>query len=258
MTLAAVAKELDVHWQTIQRWETADVVVKKIQLRALGALYEVPNDTVAEWEGLRESAAKPGWWNGHGPRPDTTFDLLGMEAGAVRFRSYDLTAIPGLLQTPEVARLTIQAVDPNISPTQLDDDVSLRMGRQNKVFDGPVREMVFIIDELAFARLPGPASVRRAQIARLLTPPARADIQVVPFAAGMHPALGSFMIFDFKSKVIPTGVYIGGSLRTKGLVETGREVERFEQLWTWMQAKGLSPSDTRTFLHEKLERITDE
>jgi transcriptional regulator with XRE-family HTH domain len=257
-TQAQAAEELGKVEHTVRRWENGDVIIGKLELRVLCDFYYVSVETRGELEALRKSAMEPGWWNGSGQRPESTAALLGMEGAAVRFRAYDLTATPGLLQTPEVARLIIQAVEPNTSPKQLDDDVALRMARQQKIFDGPVREMVFMIDELAFARLPGPLSVRRAQITRLLTPPERATIQVVPFAAGPHPALGSFIVFDFDNDVIPAGVYVGGSLRAKGLVETGKEVERYEQLWSWLQAKALSPKETRRFLEEKLERITDE
>jgi transcriptional regulator with XRE-family HTH domain len=256
-TMAATARELGVHEQTIRRWESAEVILGKIQLRALCDFYGIPDSARDELEGLRESAGQPGWWNGRGPWPDATFALLGMELAAVGIRAWDMTALPGLLQTPEYARLIIRAVEPFLSPTHLDAAVDLRMGRQIKVYDGPVREMTFMIDEMALARMPGPASVRRSQITRLLTPPRRANIQVVPFAAGPHPALGSFMTFYFDSETIPAGVYVEGSLRAKGLVETGKEVERYEQAWSWLQAKALTSKETTEFLKERLESIDD-
>jgi transcriptional regulator with XRE-family HTH domain len=256
-TMAETARELGVHEQTIRRWESAEAILGKIQLRALCDFYSIPNSARDELEGLRESAGQPGWWNGRGSWPDATFALLGMELAAVGIRAWDMTALPGLLQTPEYARLIIQAVEPFLSPTHLDAAVDLRMGRQIKVYDGPVREMTFMIDEMALARMPGGVAVRRAQIARLLTSPRRATIQVVPFASGPHPALGSFMTFYFDSETIPAGVYVEGSLRAKGLVETGKEVERYEQAWSWLQAKALTPKETTEFLKEKLESIDD-
>lgn len=254
---AEVARELGKHEKTIGRWELGNVIPGKLELRFLCELYQVPDEAREELEGLRQSANKPGWWNGAGERPETTYALLNMEMVAVRFRAFDLTAVPGLLQTPEVARLIIQAVEPEISPRQLDADVELRMARQQKVFGGPARQMTFMIDELAFARMPGTSSIRRAQLARLLSPPRQVTIQVVPFGSP-HPALGSFTIFDFDSDVIPAGVFVGGSLRTKGTVETGDEIERYDRLWAWLQVKALTPRDTREFLEHKLERVTDD
>lgn len=256
-TQVEAARELGKVEHTIRRWETGEVVVGKLELRVLCDFYEVPAETRAELEGLRVSAGQPGWWNGSGAWPDATFALLGMELAAIAVRAWDMTAIPGLLQTPEYARLIIKAVEPNISPTQLDRDVDLRMGRQVRVQHGPVRELTFLIDELAFARMPGSVAVRRAQIARLLTLPKGASIQVVPFAAGPHPALGSFMTFYFDSDTIPAGVHVEGSLRARGLVETGKEVDRYEEVWAWLQAKALTPKETTEFLNDKLESIDD-
>ncbi|MBO0884093.1 MAG: helix-turn-helix transcriptional regulator, partial [Mycobacterium sp.] len=173
LTVAGTARALGLNEQTIRRWENADVTPGLLQLRGICDHYGVPKGQRGELEVLRERAAQPGWWNGSGKWPDATAELLGMELAAVRIRAWDLTAIPGLLQTPEYARLIIQNVEPNISPTLLDAGVGLRMGRQQRVFNGPVvREAVFMIDESALARMPGGTAVRRAQVARLLTPPA--------------------------------------------------------------------------------------
>lgn len=257
-TVAGTAKELDVHEQTIRRWENAEVTPGLMQLRYLCEFYGIPRERRPELEGLRERAAQPGWWNGRGKWPDATFELLGMEMAAVRIRSWDLTAIPGLLQTPEYTRLILRSVEPNIAPPRLDADVDLRMGRQNKVFGGLVRDATFMIDQLALARMPGTVAIRRAQVARLLTPPPPVTIQIVPFRAGPHPALGTFAIFDFDSEKIRAGVHVEGSVTAKGLVETGKDVARYEQVWAWLQAKALSPEQTKEFLEEIMEGIVDD
>src|SRR5262245_14982455 len=54
---------------------------------------------------IAEDAAERGWWREFGedmgPRQQVYADL---EAGAVSVRTYEIFAIPGLLQTPEYAR----------------------------------------------------------------------------------------------------------------------------------------------------------
>ncbi|MBO0884092.1 MAG: hypothetical protein J2P17_27925, partial [Mycobacterium sp.] len=82
------------------------------------------------------------------------------------------------------------------------------------------------------------------------------SIQVVPFAAGPHPALGTFLIFDFDSDVIRAGVYVEGSVTAKALVE--KDVAPYEEVWAWLQAKALTSKQTTEFLKEKLEGITDD
>lgn len=256
---AEVAKELSVIAQTVRRWETAQVTPRARDVKYLCELYGLPNEKLRDLQGLRARAEEPGWWNGSGKWPDITTELLGMEHAATRIRSWDHTAVPGLLQTPECARLIISAVDPNISPAQLDTQVELRMERQDKVFGGggPIREATFIIDETALARMPGEAAIRRAQVARLLALPPSVTIQVVPFSAGPHPALGSFVIFDFDSKVIDAGVYVEGSVNTKAFARIGKEVGEYEQVYAWLQVKALTPQQTTEFLNAKLKGISD-
>jgi hypothetical protein len=257
-TVADTARELGVHQQTLRRWENAEVIPNKMQVMVLSEYYELGGGQRQDLEALRERAGQPAWWNGSGRWPDATAELLGMEIAAVRIRAWDLTAIPGLLQTPEYARQIMLSVEPNISPTHLDAGVELRVGRQARVFEGQVREMVFMIDELVLRRMPGGAAVRRAQLARLLAPPPLATIKIVPFSVGPHPALGSFFVCDFDSAVIPKGVYVEGSVVAKGMVETGKEVDRYEQVWTWLEGKALSGKQTAHHLKERLEGITDE
>ncbi|MEU5878750.1 helix-turn-helix transcriptional regulator [Spirillospora sp. NPDC047279] len=258
-SVADTAKELGVHSLTIRRWENAEVTPSLLSLRGLCAFLEVPSDQQAELERLRARAAEPGWWNGTGNWPDATAEMLGMEIAAIRIRAWDLAAIPGLLQTPEYARLIIQAVEPNNSPTIVDAGVKLRMARQERVLvDGPVREATFMLDELALARMPGGASVRRAQIARLLAPPEPVTVKIVPFTAGPHPALGSFFLCDFDSDIIRAGVFVEGSVTGRSRVETGEGVTRYEQVWSWLQTKALSAEETDTFLRSHLESVSDD
>ncbi|MEU6749668.1 helix-turn-helix transcriptional regulator [Spirillospora sp. NPDC046719] len=254
-SVASIARDLGVHPQTVRRWENAEVTPSVLVLRGLCTHYGVPPDKRDELEELRERASRPGWWNGSGDWPDATAELLGMEMAAVRIRAWDLTAIPGLLQTPEYARQVIQAVDPSVSPTRVDSGVELRMGRQAEVFGATVREAVFMIDETALARMPGGPALRRAQIARLLVPPPAVTIQVMPFSAGPHPALGSFMAFDFDSDVISAGIFVEGSVTGRSRVETGAAVARYEQVWAWLQAKALTPKQTTEFLEKMMEGI---
>lgn len=256
-SIAQAAKQLDIDRATLRRWETAEVIPDLMKLRGLCDFYGLPTAKRDELEELRRRAKEPAWWNDTGTWPDPTAELLGMEIAAKQIRSWDMPNIPDLLQTPEYARLLSQALDPDISESQLDADVELRMRRQVKVFDGPLRDAVFMIDELAITRVPGWPALRRGQIGRLLTPPAGVTIQVVPFSAGPHPALGSYVIFDFFDKLIERGVYVDGSVTAKGLVATGKEVEVYEKVWGWLQAKALSPQQTFELLDEKMERGAD-
>jgi transcriptional regulator with XRE-family HTH domain len=252
---AEAAKVVSVDRATLKRWENGEVIPDPLKLRGLCGLYGVPEAKQLELEELRTRAKEPGWWSS-GKWPDATAELLGMEIAAVRIRSWDLTAIPGLLQTPEYARLVMQSVEPDISPTQLDDGVELRTSRQAKVFEGALREAIIMIDENALARMSGKAAVRRAQLARLRALPKQVTLQVVPFSAGSHPALGSFLICDFDSDRIPAAAFVEGSVSGRSFTE--KDVSRYEQVWAWLQEKALTPQQTTEFLRKRLEDTRDD
>lgn len=255
--LAETARALDIHETTVRRWEKAEVVPGLIQLNAVLDIYGVPAEVRAELQELRARAAEPGWWNGSGPWPSATAELLNMELAAVRRRSWDLTAVPGLLQTPEVARAIMQSVEPHLTPPQLDRAVDLRMLRQLKVAEGPAREVIYLIGEEALARLPGTLPVRRAQLVKLLSAPPETTIQVLPFKAGPHPALGSFLICDFDSEQIGSAVFVEGSVSGRSYTET-KEMHRYETVWTSIQNNALRPDETDRFLRDKLKGMTDD
>jgi Domain of unknown function (DUF5753) len=249
LTVTEAAEGIGVDKSTLRRWETADVSVGKLQLRAACDYYELDSDTRTRLENLRELAAQPGWWD-EGNWPDVVAAMLSMEESAVRRRSFNQNALPGLLQTPEVARLTIQAVEQDqLSPTELDRGVELRMERQQRVADGPGREAVYLIDEAALLRMPGTVAVRRAQVRRLLSPPANCKVLIVPTSAGPLPVGGSFVIFDFASDIIKSAVYVEGHLAGRNLIET-KGVHRYETVYAALVSKAYSPSQTKRFLRD--------
>lgn len=252
-TTVQAARELGIDRATLKRWKTAEVVPDLMKLRALCEFYGLSAAERGKLEELRRGAKEQPWWRETGEWPDVTAELLGMEMAATRICSWDMPHIPGLLQTPEYTRLLIQALEPEIPPSQLDADVELRTGRQVQVFEGHLREAIFMVDELALTRMPGTAPTRRAQMSRLLAPPKGVTIRVVPFSAGPHPALGSFVIFDLADEQIGKGVYVDGSVTAKGLVVTGEEAEVYEKVWGWLQNKALSPQHTTRFLKKKME-----
>jgi transcriptional regulator with XRE-family HTH domain len=255
--LAETTRVLEIHETTLRRWENAEVVPGLIQLNAVLDFYGAPEEVRAELRELRARAAEPGYWNGSGPWPSATAELLNMELAAVRRRSWDLTAVPGLLQTPEVARAIMQSVEPHLSPPQLDRAVDLRMLRQLKVAEGPTREVIYLIGEEALARLPGTLAARRAQLVKLLSRPPTTTIQVLPFRAGPHLALGSFLICEFDSEQINSAVFVEGSVSGRSYTET-KDIHRYETVWTSIHNKALGPEETVRFLRDQLEGMTDD
>lgn len=115
-------------------------------------------------------------------------EYVGYEGRAVEIRLYEIGIIPGLLQTPEYARVLADSSvrRGSITSEQADERVELLMKRQSALerVDPP---MVFLtMDESCIRRTVGGAAVMAAQLARLVEFAARPNtlLQVAPFDIG--------------------------------------------------------------------------
>ena len=96
-------------------------------------------------------------------------EYVGHEARAVEIRLYNIGIIPGLLQTPEYARVLADSAVRRgaITPEQADERVSFLAERQSALVR-PRPPMVFVaMDESCIRRPVGGAAVMEAQLARL-------------------------------------------------------------------------------------------
>jgi transcriptional regulator with XRE-family HTH domain len=262
VTLEEAAKKLDRTTRTVRRFESGDNLPDGHQLSTMCELYGCTGDTRVRLENLHHLARQPVWWSHLGPRPHATAAMLSMEELAFRIRDYDPNAIPGLLQTVAYATETIEAVDIDTSPQQAQTNVELRMGRQSKIWESNrAPEATFLIDESVFYRMPGTGPGKRAQLVRLLTPPASVAIQVVQFSAGPHSSLGAYRIFDLDldSSTTSKGVFVEGSTTEQGVViESEGDIAKYELAFERTRAKALSVKESVRFIKDQIRSIQDD
>ena len=90
----------------------------------------------------------------------------------------------------------------------------------------------------------------RAQLGHLaeVAALAHATIQVLPFSAGVHPAMdGSFSILGFPLPSDPAVVYMENQAGSVYLEEQA-DVDRFSRMFSHLIAKALSPEDSERLL----------
>ncbi|KOG50916.1 DNA-binding protein [Streptomyces griseoflavus] len=124
----------------------------------------------------------------HGSLLEGFPEYVGLEGRAVEIRLYNVGIIPGLLQTPEYARVLADSAVRRgaITPEQADERVAFLAGRQ-AALQRPRPPMVFVtMDESCIRRQVGGSSVMDAQLARLVD---FADLpntllQVAPYEMG--------------------------------------------------------------------------
>ncbi|CCH35724.1 helix-turn-helix transcriptional regulator [Actinosynnema sp. NPDC047251] len=150
------------------------------------------------------------------------FDLyLGLEQGASRILTYDAMASIGLLQCESYAEALLRGHDTTLSDDELRRRLDLRIRRQDVLdrAESPL-ELVAVVDEAVLRRQIGGPLVLGRQLDHLLTAAQRPNvsIRVLPYTAGVHPALhGPFTIMEFPIARDPGVVYvedrIGGRYR---------------------------------------------
>ncbi|QKV97814.1 helix-turn-helix domain-containing protein [Streptomyces sp. NA02950] len=124
--------------------------------------------------------------------PDWSRAFMAHAERAVSIRQYAAHVVPGLLQTEDYARVVL-SLDPQLSgEQQLEERVSARLGRQERLRSPDRPELWVVLDEAVLRRPIGSHTVMRSQLGRLLEAAAEPHItvQVLPFDQGGHGAMG--------------------------------------------------------------------
>ena len=196
----------------ISRMEHGRVSFKERDIADLLTLYGVTAASErAAVLALAREANTPGWWQGYSDiLPHWLEPYFGLEAAASFIRAYELQFVPGLLQTEGYARAVIR-----LGNAGNEDEVArrteARMSRQEILKrEDPPRKWA-VIDEAALRRSIGGRAIMQEQIRHLIAMaehPA-VTLQVLPFTAGGHPALGGpFTILRFAEPDLRDVVYI--------------------------------------------------
>ena len=255
LSIEDVAGKLKWPGSKVSRIENRQVGVSPRDLRKLLDLYDVEDQLYRdELLELGRRATERGWWQSYSGVvvPRLYADLIGLEAEAATIRSYEPELIPGLLQTPDYARAVIRAGRPADTSGEIDRRVEVRLERQEVLIrtDPPPPKVSIVLNEGVLARRVGGPEVMRAQIEHLMRERDRANItiQILPFSAGEHPAmLGPFYLLTFIDPA-DTGVVNVEDVTGAHVLEKPDEIRAYEQVWDAIQAKAVSPADSRAIM----------
>jgi transcriptional regulator with XRE-family HTH domain len=121
---------------------------------------------------------------------------LEVEQKATTLRTWQHSLVPGLLQTPDYARVLF-IDEPGMHRANVDNAVAARMERQS-IFDRDRPPMMWaVLDEVVLQRRVGNAAVMRGQFEHLISVAEHPSItvQIVPLAAGFTAGLmGAFVL----------------------------------------------------------------
>jgi transcriptional regulator with XRE-family HTH domain len=254
MSHEQAAQAIDSSESTIQQMERAEGGLEPLTVRSLLMAYGVSDaGEIDAFLALSRDASKPGWWHSYDDVLPSWFRAAaGLEESASLIRAYEPQVVPGLLQTEGYIRAITAASSPAATEDSTERAVALRLARQQLLGRPDPPEYRVVLDETVLRRTIGGHKVMRAQLEHLIQAAGQPQvtIQVIPFAAGWHPALyGMFNIFRFPAAQLPDIVYteaLTGAYYLDRPDESARYTEALDRLC----AQAASPERTVTILGE--------
>lgn len=244
LTVDQVAAELLCSPSKVSRMETGQRGATARDIRDLCELYSVTDpEERARMTRLAAEGKQQGWWQSY--ELDYFATYVGLEESATSMRQYQSTTIPGLLQTPEYARVTCEVLDPPVPTERIDVLVEVKMRRQRRLSGEPPLPLHVILDEAVLHRAVGGPAVMSTQLDHVTAAARKHDVtvQVIPFSAGAHSAMDStFTVLDFAGSVSSV-VYVEGLVGWIYL-ERPHDIARYERIFERLQSSALGPQES--------------
>ncbi|MEV6727471.1 MULTISPECIES: helix-turn-helix transcriptional regulator [unclassified Streptomyces] len=203
-TQLQAAQEISATATKIVKMESGWVPMRDPDIRVLCEFYGVSDAQFTT--GLldlarldRERRKAKGWWQ-HSPDAGSMAEYIAMEDVATRVRTWQLSLIPGLLQTADYTRALAVSDEFWQEPDDIERIVAVRVKRQHRLRSEVPLQVHAVVWEGALRQEVGGTHVMRAQLAHLLelAELPNVHVQVLPYRAGGHPCIGgTFNVVSF-------------------------------------------------------------
>jgi len=244
---------------TVRRMERAEGGLKPLTVKSLLMAYGITDvREIDAFLSLAREASSPGWWHSYDDVLPSWFRIaVGLEESASLIRAYEPQVVPGLLQTEDYITAITAASFPGATGQETQRRVALRLARQELLTRPAAPDYWVVLDETVLRRPIGGPQVMRAQVARLIEAAAQPNVtvQVIPFAAGWHPALyGMFWVYRFPDQELPDIVYSEG-LTSSYYLNKPEETARYTEALDHMCAQAAPPEQTASILRDIMKEI---
>jgi transcriptional regulator with XRE-family HTH domain len=265
LTQEQVAEELEWSPSKLIRVEGGRSAITKTDLDALLNLYGNAGDNERErLQDLNRGARERAWWDSYKTSISIPYlNFVGYEAGATFIRQFIVNVVPGLLQTPEYARVLTESTAESIMVAPA---VNLRLQRQKELTqrsDSPYQ--YYVLDEAVIRRHVGikvDPAIMPSQL-RYMADRAEQDervfIRIIPFKEGAHPGVnvaGAFTLLEFDGG-LPDLVYLdSGRGDVVGITGDDPEVFKYQDLFESLLEFVMSEDDSIAFMRAVAEEMS--
>jgi transcriptional regulator with XRE-family HTH domain len=254
LTQEQVASAMDWSLSKLIRIENGSVGISTNDLKAILQHYKIEEPRTTELLALSRASRERSWWSKYGDSVSKRLiQLIEYEAAAYIARNFESFIVAGPLQTADYARASITQLAPEMSKSQVDTRVEIRMKRQELLLRPEAPLMFFIMDESVVRRLVGGRDVMRRQLQRMIDAAEmpKVTIEVIPFSAGVVQGMQApFVIYEFPDAADDDVLYQevpSGDLLSR---DNPDEILSYRESFERLREASLGPKGTIDFLRE--------
>lgn len=254
-TQEQVAAAMDWSLSKLIRIEKGTVGISTTDLRSLLAYYGIhDSERVNGLVRLAKTSRERPWWATYREHlPSSDFEkLLGLEAEASKVETFQMTLVPGLLQTQAYIRYVLGGITHKMeSPQAVNVREEVRLRRQEAVVNAETPpNFRFVLDEAVLRRVANNETTMREQLLHLADLSTRSNITIVviPFGAGPYVDSGTFSILSFEGSDPPV-VYLENAWYDQ-IMDRSDQVNKYKQLFELLYERALNPADSQALVQK--------
>ncbi len=260
LTQEHVAQAMDWSLSKLIRIENGTNSISTNDLKALVQHYGITDERrIAELLSLGRASRERSWWSTYSGVSKTLAQLIEYENAAHVSRSYEELVIPGLLQTVDYMRASTRQLAPDMTASQVDVEVEIRLKRQELLKRAEPPLLFFVLNEQVIRRIVGGKDVMHRQVQQLIdaSDMPNVTVEVVPFTAGLVPGLQApFVIHEFLDAADDEVLYLESSHGDRLPDADKDEVLKYREEFEGLRQASLGPQGTIDFLHEVIAGLS--
>ncbi|MEU8992809.1 helix-turn-helix transcriptional regulator [Streptomyces sp. NPDC048558] len=244
-SLGQLADETGYDKSYLSRLESGQRLSKAAVMEDLDAYYGTGDQLVHLWREARKDVIK-----------DKYKGFMDLEATARVMWMFQLR-VPGLLQTEDYARAVLSGLSGAQTTAgngeEVEEQVALRMGRQELLYRDPAPNVRVILDEGALRRPAPNVKVWADQLSHLLEAAELPNVvlQVLPFTAGVHDLMDSHL-WLFWQRTGDAIAYVEGNGFGE-VIDDPDKVLSFRLSYDLVRDAALTPAESTAFVKRLLE-----
>jgi len=253
LTQEQVAKAMEWSLSKMNRIEKAKSGISTNDLKALLPLYDITGKArTDELVSLARAARQPPWWRRYSDvAPPGLLALIDYESAASEVSQFETIFVPGILQTEEYASAVLQVFyDEKAAPDKVAALLDLRTRRRDLLTSENAPSFSFVLDESVIRRQVGNPAATSRQLMHLVDVAKlpNVTIQVVPFAAGLHPGMkGPFEVVQFEDSPEENIMFLEGP-RSDIISDEPKDTEVYLDAFKHIAEISLAPSESVNLL----------